>query len=435
VGPIPPLPPPGAEIARTAIVVDATGVGLAGEPPPLAVDPARGSLWKTGADGRYRIRGLTKGKVAVLALAPGLAEGRSKQVTVEGAQLVPDVDVILSAGTFLIGKVADQHGQVISGAQLAVRPESGVPVEGFTDLDGAYRLGPFVGKVELRAQAYGHGEARRTLELPLTRGVAEEHREDLVLAVADAMIVGTLDDATGAAVGGAHIEVVAGAPEGRHAIVADDGTFAIEMLPAGSMRLKISHPSYPPFEVEAIANDGKARARLRLPLGGAVEGVLLDANGATIAGIPITATAGTATSDATSDATGQWKLGPVAPGRWKLAVTVPGYLPLTRELDVPVARTPGATSVRDVRLDLARSAILGGTVRDGRGTRLASAHVSIRAGEIVVEGDTDGQGEFRIRDTPTGEVDLTASKGDLRGSTHVFVKGGDEILGLSIELR
>jgi len=437
VGPIPPLPPPGAAVARTAIVVDATGVGLAGEPAPLPVDPARASLWTTGPDGRYRITGLAKGKHTIVATAAGFAEGRSKATAVEGSQLVTGIDVVLSAGTFLVGRVTDQHGRPISGAQLSVRPESGLPIEGFTDPDGTYKLGPFTGKLELRAQSYGHGDARRVVELPATSSpTPDEHREDLLLALADAMIAGTLDDATGAPVGNAHVEVISGAPEGRHAIVADDGTFAIELLPAGTVRLAITHPAYPRYEVDAVANDGKTRARLRLPLGGIVEGALLDAAGTPLPNIAIEGSGpGTAVADAASDAQGRWKLGPVIPGSWKLVVKVPGFLPLSRTVVVPASRAPGETSVRDIRLDLARSAVLGGTVRDDRGARVANARVTITVGDLVAEGDTDGQGEFRIRDAPTGDLEVVATKGDKRGTTRLSVRGGDELLGLSIELR
>jgi hypothetical protein len=53
-GPIPPIPPPGAVPARAASVIDplAAGRALVGEPPPLAVAPERTSIWTTGADGR-----------------------------------------------------------------------------------------------------------------------------------------------------------------------------------------------------------------------------------------------------------------------------------------------------------------------------------------------------------------------------------------------
>src|SRR4029077_10568499 len=103
--------------------------------------------------------------------------------------------------------------------------------------------------------------------------------------------------------------------------------------------------------------------------GGAIEGVLLDAqSGEPLAGMTVSASAaGGRTADAQADAKGLWKLGPLKPGHWKLDIRVPGYRAQAREIDVPAARVPGATSVRDIRIDLSRGALLGGVVRDARG--------------------------------------------------------------------
>jgi hypothetical protein len=441
VGPIPPVPAPGAEVARPA-VLDPSVAGLAGEPAPLPVDPQHASIWITGSDGRYRIRGLAKAKVAVLAAAPGLAEGRSKQVALEPGQTMTGIDIVLTAGTMLIGKVTDQHRVPVIGAQITVTPELGAPIEAFTDESGEYRLGPVTGAIEIHASSYGHGDAKRTVEVPAAKGlVAAERREDLVLEVADATLAGTLDDTTGAPVSGAHLEIIGGSGDGRHAIVAADGTFSIDMLPAGHLRMRIAHPAYPSKEVDVVATSGGTeRARLRLGIGGGVEGVLLEAtSGAPLTSIAILAAGpSSATADATSDKVGRWKLGPLEPGHWKVTISLPGYLPLARELDVPAARAPGTMTVRDVRLELARGALVGGTVRDARGQRIAGAKVTARPANgsgPTVEGVSDVAGEFRLRDSPTGELEVSASRGDLSGMTRATVRPGDEVLGLSIDLR
>ena len=117
---------------------------------------------------------------------------------------------------------------------------------------------------------------------------------------------------------------------------------------------------------------------------------------------------------------------------------LPGYLAQARELDVPAARAPGTTTVRDVRIDLARGALVGGTVRDDRGTRMTSAHVVVRSADgsgIAIEGDTDAQGEFRLHDCPTGDIVVTATRGDHAGSLRATVRPGDEVLGLAIEIQ
>ena len=446
VGPIPPIPPPGAHVAQTAVAIDPS---LAGEPPALPVDPVHAPVWITGADGVYRIRGFAKAKVTVLATATGFAEARGKQVAIEPGQLVTGIDLVLSPGTLIIGKVTDQHGTPVPGAQITAtsigagaHDAAGATLDGFTDDAGEYKLGPITGTVELHATAYGHGEARRTLTLAAARGATPaEQRADLVVVVADAVVAGILEDDTGAAVGGAQLDVVGGVGDGRHATAADDGTFSIDRLPAGHVHLHIAHPAYPPDDVDVVAAaDNQARLRLHLALGGGVEGVLLDASsGAAIPSVSLAASGpASALSEASTDTSGRWKLGPLKPGRWKLAIKLPGYLAQMRELDVPVAHTPGSTSVRDIRIELARGALLGGTVRDARGQRVAAAHVIVAAvtgAGPACEADTDAQGEFRIHDCPTGDVEVAATKAGIRGAARTTVRPGDEILSLAVELR
>ena len=439
-GPIPPLPAPGAAVARPA-TLDPTMAHMAHEATPLPA-PARAPVWVTGADGAFRIHGLPRGKLVVLAVAPGFAEGRSKQVSADAAQVVMGVDVVLSPGTFVVGKVTDQHRVPVVGAQVTATPEVGSPLDAFTDADGEYRLGPLTGTLALHASSYGHGDANRKVDLPVAKGrTAAEQREDFTLVVADATLAGTLDDANGTAVKGAQIEVVGGAGDGRRAVVAADGTFSIEMLPAGPLRIRVRHPDYPVAELDTAATSGAAqRVRLAIQLGGAVEGAVIDGtSGAPQTGIVVAgAGPGGAVAEATTDKAGRWKLGPLAPGTWKLTVKLPGFLAFSREVSVTAARTPGQTSVHDVRLDLARGALVGGTVRDARGQRLAGATVRVVPASGTggaVEGTTDNLGEFKIRDAPTGELIITATKDDATGATRATVRPGDEILGLSIDTR
>ena len=441
IGPIPPVPPQGAQIARPASVVDptASNASLVGEPAPLASDPAHASVWTTGGDGKFRIAGVGRAKLAALAVAAGFAEARSKQVSLEAGEVATNIDIVLTAGTFIVGKVTDQHGQAVIGAEVSAQPEVGSPAVNFTDSDGAYRIGPVAGQIELKASAYGHVEVTRMVALaPAKQAIADEHREDLVLEVADAQLIGTVADASGLPIGNAQLEVIAGGgDEMRRGTSATDGTFSLDMLPHGHLRVRVTHPDYPIVELDAVAGSNGERARLVVPLGGAIEGVLLDGSrGSVLAGVTLTASGPNhASAETSTEATGRWKLGPVAKGHWKLDVKIPGYLPFTQDLDVPAATRAGSTTVRDVRIDLARGALVGGTVRDSRGQRVANAHVVIKSATTSAEGDADAQGEFRIHDAPTGDVVVEASHGDATGVTRVTVRAGDEVLGLAVELR
>ncbi len=440
-GPIPPLPPPGGVVAKPA-TIEGAGVTLAGEPTPLKVDPDRASMWTTGDDGRYRIRGVPKGAFSVLAQADGFAEGRSKPVAMTPPEVHHDVDIVVSAGSFLVGRVADQHGNVVIGAQLSAQPAVGAPVEGFTDASGDYRIGPVAGALRLHVSAYGHVDADLPIELPPPRGrLAGEHREDILLDVADAVLAGMIDDDSGAPVASAHLAVVGGGGDGRHAIAGADGTFELDLLPPGPVHLVIEHPDYPPTEADAVARSiGGDRAHLVLPVGGAVEGALLDhSSGDPLTSVTISGTGPRGqTADATTDKAGMWKLGPLRVGRWHLVVKQPGYVPGVQDVDVTAARVPGATSVRDIRIELARGAIVGGTVRDASGHRVPGAHVVVRALDppnLEVTGDSDAAGEFRIRDCPTGELDVAADKGDEHGTMRVTVRPAEEVTSLQIDVR
>lgn len=439
IGPIPPVPPQGAEIARPAAIVDpkAANAGLVGDPPPLGGEPA--SIYTTGADGRYKISGIASGKLDALAVAAGFAEARSRQVTLQTGEAIAGVDIVLTAGTFIVGRVSDQHGQPVVGAEVSAQPEVGAAAVNFTDSDGTYRIGPVAGQIELHASAYGHVDVRRKLELPANKtATADEHREDLVLEVADATLAGTVADAEGLPIGSAQLEVLAGGgDEMRRGVSAQDGTFTLDALPHGHVRVRITHPEYPTVELDAVAGAAGERVRLVVPIGGAVEGVLLDlSRGVPLPGVTLSAKGpGGATAEISTADTGRWKLGPLEKGRWKLEVRLPGYLPFAQELDVPAAQRAGTTTVRDVRIDLARGALVGGTVRDSRGQRVANAHLTLRSATTTVEGDADAQGEFRIHDAPTGDIVVEASKGDLSGATRVTVRAGDEVLGLAVELR
>ncbi|MGE0545475.1 MAG: carboxypeptidase regulatory-like domain-containing protein [Kofleriaceae bacterium] len=439
VGPIPPIPLAGALPARPAQPIAIAN--QVPEPPPLP-RADRDSIWTTDTDGRFRIRGLAKGKHTIVANVAGFAEARSKQLAVEPGQLIPGVDLVVTAGTMLTGRITDQHGVPVAGAHVAARPELGAQLETISDTSGDYVLGPVTGTVELRVDAHGHADSSRTIELAAARGpTAAEHRENFVIAVADAMLMGTLDDDTGAPVGGAQLEIASGASAGRTAVVAADGTFTIEMLPAGPVRVRVRHPGYPVAELDANAvRGGQPSARLRLALGGGVDGAVLDAStGTPLSGVTITGAGPTGqAAEVTSDGAGRWRLVALALGHWRLSIKQPGYLALVRDVEVSLSRVPGGSSLHDVRLELTRGALIGGTVHDARGQRVAGARIVIRRSDgdgIELEAKTDTAGEFRLRDCPTGDVIMTASVGERRGELRVTARPGGEHLGLSIDVK
>lgn len=441
IGPIPPIPPPGATIAVSA-ALDPTRVSLAAEPEPLPVAFAQAPTWTTGTDGRYRITGLPKGRVTAAALLAGLAEGRSRAVALEAGAVMIDVDIVLAAGAIIVGTVTDQHGVPVPGATVRATPEAGRPIDAFVDSAGAFTLGPLIGAVELVASARGHTSASAQVTLPAAKGLTpSEVSHRFVLVVADAVFAGLIDDAAGAIVDAATLEVLDGPAAGRRAVAGSDGTFVIDMLPPGALRVRVTHPDYPPVELEGLAAArGAPTARLRMPLGGAVEGVVLDATtGAPMIGVGLTGTGpGGAATEVKTDAQGRFRLGPLAPGAWKLATKPAGYVPAAREVDVTATREPGGVSVRDVRIDLERGALLAGTVRDARGQRIVGATIVAQRADGTgprAEAIANSQGEFRIKDAPAGDLTITATKGTLVGEHRVTMRAGTQLLTMELTVR
>jgi Carboxypeptidase regulatory-like domain len=436
-GPLPPIPPLGARSAVRGIMDRAElppELASLSRPPSFAVAPSQASRWTTDAEGRYRLRGIAPGRYTVVARAPGFAEGRHPGVVVPSGTSIRDVDLSLSVGTFVVGEIRDDRGEPVIGARLVASGDAMSPLETRSNGDGSYRLGPCLGMVQLEASAPGHASAQRRVDLGVVAGsIAAEHREALRIAVYDAVVRGVVEDVRGAPLAGARISIVQGPAAGRGATTSADGSFTIDQLPPGATQLRIEHPEVPTSQVAA---EPGGLARLRVELGGGLEGRLVDEAGLAMAGVRIRATGpGSSSAEAATGRDGSFLLHGLAPGTWQLAASRAGYLPIARAVNVGAATRRGEVTVRDVTLALARGATAGGTVRDARGNRVAGVRVWARNAEGgTAETRSDLHGEFRIRDCPTGDVEIAAERDGARVSTRVMLRPGQEVVSLMLEL-
>lgn len=483
-GPLPPIPPLGARAARHAVLDPASlppELAQLTRPPTFEVPPSAASQWTSDASGAFRLRGITPGRYTVRARAPGYVEGRRGGVQVVAGAATRDVDLTLSVGTFLVGTVRNQRGEVVVGARLVAGPaaamaamqaaaaravqsaagdsdelappaapgaaarlrlaasSAGPPalpddvVETRANGDGSYRIGPLLGPVVLAVTAEGHAPLERRVDVGSVVGsLAGERREELVLTVYDATLRGTVDDARGAPVSGARVLVEQGPAQGRSAATAEDGTFSIAQLPAGTLRVLVEHAELPPYRTSL---DVAAPARLALPFGGGMEGRIVDEAGNPAGGVRFTAAGPGGTLELTSARDGTFKVLAMRPGAWKLAVRRPGYLPLDRTVTIAAADGRGQVTARELTLALARGGSVGGTVRDRRGSRLPSARVWARSADgTTCEGKTDVNGDFRLRDCPTGDIELGAEQAGARVALPLFLRPSQEILTLVLEV-
>lgn len=436
-GPIPLIPPPGARPARRALL---DGAELAPElaqlarPPTFEVPQAATSRWATDEQGRFVLRGLTPGRYTLLARAPSHVEGRRAGLAVTAGAVQRGIELVLPAGTVIRGVVRSSRGRPVVGARVLATSAEAADVEAQSGGDGSYRLPPVAGAVRLEVSAAAHASVSRRVDTGQVAGsVSAERIEDFSLVTYDAVVRGVVDDARGAPVAGARVSVEQGPAKGRGTVTAADGTFLLDALPPQPVRLLIEHAELPSVQVQA---EPARAARVVMPFGGGIAGRVLDDAGLPLSSVRVVATgpAGASAEDATGK-DGGFSLGALRPGAWRLAAQRTGLLPAARSLTVAAGAARGELTARDVVLTLARAASAGGTVRDARGNRVAEARVVVRgAGGLVAEGLTDARGEFRLRDCPTGELELAVEHASGRARQRLYLRPGEVVSTLTLEL-
>jgi hypothetical protein len=275
-------------------------------------------------------------------------------------------------------RVRDDRGFPVATAQVTVTSldaSSGLRETVFTDAQGEATL-PRAKGLSLRAEvsAPGHAPATTTSDSAATSldvalvpgetatGLVRSTRGD---PIADAEV--TLYTASGA----------------RRTRTSADGTFSIVDLGAGGARLAVKAQGYARAgrEVTIAANGGRRPTdldRVELALGGAVEGVVLDARGDPVAGarvaegvVPTYLAVGHAPSGvAVTDARGHFRLGDLAEG----AVTLEAYAADLGRARAETRVSPGETT-RDVRFTLVPDAT------PGHGEPAAAGSLAITLGE------------------------------------------------------
>lgn len=428
-GPLPFPPPRGASPAKHATIVSAPAVSSA-DPAPLAADPAYAASYQTDDRGRFRLTGITAGSWTIVATAPGMAAGRSRRLALDLGKVVTGLEVVLTPGTFLVGTVTSTKGGPLAGATV-----SADGVVAVTDPDGRYRIGPLVGDVVVTASGWGHGDGRAEVALAAPAGdVADEHRQDFALVPADATLRGRIVDADRLPVRGAQVAVTGGAARGRRGRSDDAGWFEIRAVPAGQAAIEVEHPDFP---AQRLTIDTAGDATVTLAWGGAVAGTVIDHHtGDPLAGIAVAIEGAGGRREVATGPRGELAIGPLLAGAYTLRVDVPGYLAVEQRVEVGAGGEAGAVTVRDLRVELERGALLAGIVRDRHGARLAGATVTVsRDGGGRAQARTDSEGQFRLRDVPTGDVIVRAEKGALQGSKSVTLRPGDEVLSFQIDLE
>jgi protocatechuate 3,4-dioxygenase beta subunit len=455
-------------------VVDAAGRPLAGA--AVRAVPVQGSAFvplpataprraRSGSDGRFRVDGMPAGaSLSVRATLDGFApwqqrvapETAAREGAAGAVPGYPAVEIVLSAGARIRGRLVDEDGAPVAGAEVALTPRDGERQPWGAEPEGAQRVvsgqgGVFelldlpVGRVDLEVDAARHP--------PLARPGVEVRRlgetvdlGDLVLGP-EAVLDGVVEDSKGAPIAGAEVRVGegvrrpfwlggAGADEGSR-LTGPGGEFRIERLRPGDLvALEVSKEGYAAAAPAIVRVPAEDPVHVVLQPVAHVSGRVVDEAGRGVSDAMILPSAdhfgrATFSHTAPSEEDGSFEV-ETGPGAVRLTARKEGFRPAS-----PVLLELETGERREgVELVLRASPQVRGRVLTPDGEPAAEAMVlvtALQAGEgLSTEGrSTEADGSFAL-DVAPGRAHLEATKeGYAAASREVVVTDA----GVDVKLR
>jgi protocatechuate 3,4-dioxygenase beta subunit len=318
-----------------------------------------------GGDGHARLVHLPRGEAWITVDAEGRARGSSAVVLDKGDRAV---DIVLAVGHRLDVQVEDERGAPVAGAEIEAAEADPLPVGARAGADGAAhvtRLGAPPWTVTARAKGFD--------EVTI-HGAREGAPLRMVLHRLGAIAVRVVDE-RGLLVAGARVQIAS--PSLWPARVAEcdqRGAVRIGALPEGTYALRATageRASAIELGTE-LARGEQASVTLHLVPSVTVDVRVTGDDDAPVFGARVTlAESGVSPFpvEATTDRSGQARLGPIARGGASLAVRAEGFV--AREMALPDP-LPG-----EVRVALAHAGAIEGRVLDARGFPVDGATIEI----------------------------------------------------------
>jgi len=403
----------------------------------------------SGADGRFRLAGLTAGLTyEVTARRDGFAPA-SVPVDVPITARAP-LRIVLRRGSSMAGRLVTAAGEPVAGADLILRSVSwqvrwSPGLQAQSDATGHFRfadLGP--GLFDLRAKRHGFAaKVVSGVEIPPAPRAVD--LGDLTLGPG-AAIEGRVTDRRGTPIAKAEVQIecpdffpwiMLRAARTEPLATGTDGRFRIEDLtPGSSCRLSVQHAGHTSAQLPGVKAPTREPLRIELAaarmLSGRVTGPLdepvpeasvrVDLREMRFArgGRPSPADGGR------TDAEGRFRLEDLPAGPLDLMVSAPGYKQKTvHAVEVPEAGGP------PLEISLVRGETLTGTVTDSHGDPMTRVTIRVFLNEAgsgnaqPLDGITDGEGRYRLDGLEAANygVNLVSPEGGLL-SAAVTVRPG-----------
>jgi protocatechuate 3,4-dioxygenase beta subunit len=377
------------------------------------------------ARGAFRLEGVGRGRVSVVARARGYGMGTRNDARA-GARL----ELFLFPGPTLFGTVRDSAGRPVAGASVRLFAQgwSSPPPVDATDADGRFTVaGIQPGEYWIIVRSGGRAPGLRAVVLTERDGAA-----DIVLGEGGFLTGRTVDD-SGRPIAGATVGPEALGGRGLPQLVADslaarsraDGTFVLGPLPAGAFSILLSHAGHAAAHTQATVTSLQSVDLHDVVLESAlaVRGQVRDREGTAIAGALVRvqprAGGGEATAEAETESDGGFVVGGLSAGAYSVTADAAGYA---------YGHATATAGGEAVSIVLDAGAIIVGRVVDATGQPVDRATVTGETTDgpqrehafVSATTEEEAAGLFTIRDAAPGIYALKivaagAGRGSLTG--------------------
>lgn len=352
--------------------------------------------------GFFRVENVIPGGIELQAMATGYQRSEIENLEVRSGQELRGVEVVLSPGAVIEGRVFSPSGQPLVGAEVGVSD----PTMDFffgeatTDGDGRFRLeGIAPGTRAVQAEHKSYRRAVRELEVRLGENSIDLRLEGGV------EISGRVVDEGGAPVANARVTLRAGPMSWNQpdATSGADGSYTLDGVADGTYNVVADKEGFARSRdgVEVtVAGNSVAGIELKLSAGGAIVGQLSGLDFADLSKVRIWLAGSRQSGQVSPD--GGYRIDHVGPGEHRVTASLAGG---SRQAEGRVTLEPGAP---EARLDLEFEGghlLTGRVLRNGEAAR--GLHVSLSgAGSTGRRGDTDHEGRFRFEGLDAGTYEL-----------------------------
>jgi uncharacterized GH25 family protein len=431
---------------------------------------------RTDARGRFRLSPLsTDSPQSVRFRRAGYAP-LEKEVAPSAADRFPELHVSLAQGARGVGRVLSAGDRPLPGAKVTLEPVEGRPspmarfrrmregakpaAEATTDASGRFTLADLAaGRFVLTVEAEGHAPTT----VPGVEVPADSGEVDLgtVKLAPGSFVEGRVVGPRGEPIEGAEIFAIEGAggmsPDPRWmlpgrdpaAASAADGFFRVGDRAAGAkVDLVARKEAYSLGRLSGVTAPTAEPVTVTMAPASAVRGRVADEGGEPVSGAHVLLMVERAgggfgfqamEGNGESGDDGRFAIEGVEPGTVRVTVSAPGYLPLERSgVEVPAGK-----DLEGLDLVVRAGASVVGTVFAPDGRPAVGAQVRLveedgdRGGRMMFfgggEGQTDGDGGYRLEAVAVGEQTVEATHADYdRGVATLTVRQGENRLDLRL---